>query len=223
MRYWYVIGIVWAALAVLSPSPAGATSPLLAAKAGGEGGEKAKRFAIEEGLFKGAVEVSLWTILVFLILMSVLRKYAWAPIRDGLDKREQALAKDKYDAEQARREAALLREQLQAEMARANETIRQMVEKARQDAQQTAAEELARGKAELAAERQRLHREIRIAEDDALNNIWGQSVQLATLISSKAIRKQLGDGDHRAELDGALAEFKSAARSRLEDIESARA
>ncbi|MFO0881737.1 MAG: hypothetical protein U0840_30945 [Gemmataceae bacterium] len=213
MRTWFVTVVAWTVLAVASPAVLGAAAP----------NSDDKRLGVESGLFKGAAEVSLWTILVFLVLLSVLKKYAWGPIRDGLERREAGIARDKREAEQARAEAAQLRASLQAEMARANEEIRQMMEKARQDAQSTAAEELARGKAELAAERDRLQRELRISTDDALRKIWDQSTQLATLISSKAVRKQLTESDHRALLDEALAEFKAAATSRRDHLQSARA
>lgn len=215
MRSWFVIGIVWTVLAVASPAVSWAAGPAA-------GDDDAKRLGVEEGLFKGAAEVSLWTVLVFLVLMSVLRKYAWGPIREGLEKREQSIAHDKLEAEKAKAEAAELRASLQAEMAKANEQIRQMMDKARADAQQTAAEELARGKAELAAERDRVQRELRISTDDALRKIWDQSTQLATLISSKAVRKQLSEADHRALLEEALNEFKASAELRRDTLQSAR-
>ncbi len=213
MYRWYVLVLVgFAALALM---------PTVALAAGGGGG--GDRIGVEQGLFKGAIEVSLWTILVFLLLLSVLRKYAWGPIREGLEKREQAIARDKKEAILARQEADRLRAELEKRMKEANEEIRAMIDKARSDAQQTAAEELARGKAELAAERERLHRELRLATDDALSKIWDQSTQLATLISTKAVRRQLSEADHRTLLAEALEEFRQAAEARKNNLQSAHA
>jgi F-type H+-transporting ATPase subunit b len=178
---------------------------------------------VENGLFRGALEVSLWTIIVFLLLMRVLRKYAWGPILAGLQTREEGIARDKSEAEQARRLATEARAKADEELKRVHAEINQMIAKARQDAQQTAEEEIARGKAQLQAERDRLHRELETARDQALQQIWGQAAQLATLISSKAIGKQLREEDHRALLDEALKEFRAAGRERLEDVESAKA
>jgi F-type H+-transporting ATPase subunit b len=172
------------------------------------------RRGVETGLFKGAIEVSLWTILVFLLLMIVLRRFAWGPIMEGLNKREQSIARDKHEAELARKEATDLRNHLEAERARAHEEIHEIIAKARQDAEKVASEELARGKAELQSERQRLFNDVRVAQDHALREIWGQTAQVATLISAKAIHKNLTEADHRALVGEALEEFRAAAAKR---------
>jgi F-type H+-transporting ATPase subunit b len=223
MRLVLLVGIVVLALAASSPGharagegPAAASSLLAAADKGGGGEEKID-------LFKGWVDLSLWSIVVFLVLFFLLSRYAWPQIAEGLDRREKSIARDKEDAEKARREADEMRKKLQAEMARVNEEIRVMMDKARHDAEKTAAEEVARGKAELQAERDRLHRELAVSRDQALHQMWTQAANLATLISGKAIRKQLGPDDHRALLDEALTEFRSAAQTRRHDLESAHA
>jgi F-type H+-transporting ATPase subunit b len=185
--------------------------------------EKHKTLGVEHGIFKGAIEVSLWTILVFLLLLFVLGRFAWGPILEGLNKREQTIARDKHDAELARKEAGELRTKLDAERAQAADEIRQIFDKARQDAQKTASEELARGKSELQAERQRMFNDVRVASDDALKEIWTKVAAVATLISGKAIKKKLTEEDHRALVDEALNEFRAAAAARKGEVEEARA
>jgi F-type H+-transporting ATPase subunit b len=217
MRRCLLILLMLAALAVASPAP------LLGGDDHGHKKPDEKTLGVETGLFKGAVELSIWTIVVFLLLLWVLHKYAWGPILTGLRQREEGIARDKHEAESARREAADARAKVEAEMARVNAEINQMISKARQDAQATASEELARGKAEVQAERDRLHRDLRMEADQALQEVWSKSVHLATLISSKAIGKHLSDADHRALLDEALAEFRAAGQARVSDLESARA
>jgi F-type H+-transporting ATPase subunit b len=207
-----VLGLVLLALALAAPATAlGAAAP--------EGGEHK---AGEINVFKGGIELTIWSIVVFLILFAILSKYAWPQIREGLDKREMAIARDRHEADLARQEAANLRSELDKRKAAMEEEVRQRMEKARQDAEQLKAEELARGKAELAAERERKQRELQISYDDALHKVWGQAVGLGTLIASKVIGKQLSADDHRALLDEALKEFRAAAQGRREDIEGAR-
>jgi F0F1-type ATP synthase membrane subunit b/b' len=63
---------------------------------------------------------------------------------------------------------------------------------------------------EIQAERERLHREMELARDQALRQIWGQGAQLAALISAKVIRRQLTPDDHRQLVDEALAELRGA-------------
>jgi len=184
--------------------------------------EKHKTAGVEKGIFKGAIEVSLWTILVFLLLLAVLTKFAWGPIKEGLNKREQSIARDKHEAEVARKDAAEMRTRLDAELARAEQKAGEIVAKARLDAEKTAAEELARGKAELQAERQRLFNDLTIARDQALKEIWTQVADVATLISGKAIKKNLSEEDHRALVSEALDEFRASASTRKSEMEEAR-
>lgn len=174
-------------------------------------------------LFKGTLDLTIWTIVVFLLLYLILRKYAWGPIREGLDRREQSIAHDKHEAVRAKQEADALRVKLDAEVARANDQVRQLMDKARADAQALATEEINRGKAELQAERDRLQRDMATQRQQALQEAATHAVSLATLLSAKAVKKSLSEDDHRALLGEALAEFKSAAESRLADLTSARA
>jgi F-type H+-transporting ATPase subunit b len=225
MRASMAVGLALFVLLLAAPAaPAGGAPVFAAAGAAGAAGEH--HGAKPEGdldVFKGGVELTIWSIVVFLILFLLLSKYAWPQIREGLEKREQAIAHDKHEAVKAKQEADALRRQLAAKMAEVHDEIRQMMDKARADAQATAAEELARGRAEVAADRERLKRELQISSDDALHKMWDQAARLATLISAKAIHKQLQYDDHRALLNEALAEFRQAAEGRKQDLESARA
>ena len=46
----------------------------------------------------------IWTIVVFLVLLALLAKFAWRPLLEALDSRQAAIAKSLDDAQQARRE-----------------------------------------------------------------------------------------------------------------------
>ena len=61
---------------------------------------------------------------------------------------------------------------------------------------------------DIQAERQRLRREIDTAKDQALQEIWSQAAQLATLISAKAIGRNLTEDDHRRLIDESLQELR---------------
>lgn len=221
-----IAGLILAGLVSAGLGPA--SGPVFAAagkSTATEGAAKADDHKEEEklDLFKGAIDLTIYTIIVFIILFLILRAYAWGPIREGLDRRERSIAHDKQEALRAKQEADALRARLDQELARANEEVRQMIEKARQDAGAVAAAEMARGKAELQAEKDRLKRDLEIQEKQALQQAVEKSVGLATLISAKAVKKSLTEEDHRALLDEALAEFKAAAQTRLADLTSARA
>lgn len=152
-------------------------------------------------------ELGLWTFVVFGLLCLILKKTAWGPMLQGLHKREQSILSAIEDAKRARSEADALRQQFQAEMAQAQDRVNAMIEEGRRNAQRTAEEETAKARAAIQEERERLHRELQLAKDQALQELWNQTAQLATMISSKAIRRQLSVDDHRRLVDEALAEL----------------
>jgi F-type H+-transporting ATPase subunit b len=219
MRLRLVIGIVLTALAVSSPSWAWADGAPW-----GFGSDPGLETESHKGhLFKGTLDLAIWTVVVFLVLLFVLRKFAWKPLLEGLDLREKSIHSAMEEAKSAREEAGRLRQDLQAEMNKASEKIRLMMEEARRNAEQLAADLMAKGKADLQAERERLNREVATSRDQALREIWEQAATLATLISAKTIRRHLSPDDHRQLLDEALVEFRQSAQERKQDYDSVRA
>jgi F-type H+-transporting ATPase subunit b len=163
-------------------------------------------------------DLGLWTVVVFGLLLYVLRKLAWVPWLDATRRREDNIRQALEEAQRARDEAQRLRTDLQGEMNRAAEKVRDIMDKARQDAHQATEETLARARAEIQKDRERLHREIAIARDQALQTIWNQTAQLATLISAKAIRRQLTMDDHRRLVDDAITELRRAGEERQREV-----
>jgi F-type H+-transporting ATPase subunit b len=160
-------------------------------------------------------DLTLWTIVVFVVLLWLLRKVAWGPMLEGLRKREQTIQGNLEEAQRARTEAQRLRQQLQAEIDRAHEQVQSIIDQGRRDTQQTTEDMLTRARAEIQTERERLRREIDLARDHALQQLWSQAAQLATMISAKAIRRMLTVEDHRGLVEEAVAELGQTAAKRI--------
>jgi len=216
MRNWLIAAVFFCAVLA-------APAALAADKHGVESSHQSKRAGVETGLFVGAIETTLWTIVVFLVLFGVLRAFAWKPILEGLDKREQTIARDKEEANKARQEAEKMRQELAGEKAKANAEIRSMMDKARSDAEALAGQREAQMKAELTAERERQRREIDLERETARKEVFDQGARLAALLSAKTIKRQLTYEDHHALLDEALNEFRASAEARKHDLENATA
>jgi F-type H+-transporting ATPase subunit b len=161
-------------------------------------------------VFKGSADLAIWSLIVFLLLLFVLSKLAWKPMLEGLRKREQSIHDAIAEADRAREEAHRFRDQLQSEVNNAHVKVREILDDARRDAERTTQDMIAKARGEIQTERERLRREIATARDQALQELWNQTAQLATLISAKAIRKQLSPEDHRRLIDEALGELREA-------------
>jgi len=157
-------------------------------------------------------DLGLWTIVVFLALFFILSKVAWGPMLEGLQKREQTIRSAVEEAKEARKETERVRAEFKAEMEKAYAEIPRMMDEARRDAQALAEEMRAKAQADIQTERQRLRREIDMARDQALQELWNRTADLATLVSSKAIRRSLSEDDHRRLVDDALTELNQRER-----------
>lgn len=152
-------------------------------------------------------DTALWTVIIFIALLLILHKYAWGPILEGLNKREETIRSSLEEAKQTRDEMAKLKADFQKEMVETQQQIPKLMEEARKDAEALKAEMRATAASEIQTERERLRREVETAKDQAIKELWEQAAQLATLISAKAIGRSLSEDDHRRLIDESLAEM----------------
>ena len=153
-------------------------------------------------------DLTIWSIVIFLILFVVLKKYAWTPILEGLTKREKSIEDAIEEAKKARVEMAQHKADFERQLAEANQQIPRLMDEARRAADQLREEMRANANAEIQEERQRLRRDIEVAKDQALQDIWNQAANLATLISAQVIGRSLSGDDHRRLVDDALKEIE---------------
>jgi F-type H+-transporting ATPase subunit b len=192
----------WSTLALVTFSVLVSAPGLAAAADKGGGGN----------ILSPQYDLGIWTIVVFVLLLLVLRKTAWGPMLEGLRKREETIRGSVEEARKTREEMERLRAQFKAEMDQAYAKIPAMMDEARRDAQAMAEEMRTKANADIQTERQRLRREMDVARDQALQELWTQAAQLATLISAKAIGRSLDADDHRRLIDEALEEVRTAGK-----------
>jgi hypothetical protein len=106
------------------------------ATAGGGNDPKAE---LVRGPAEGGLLTALTTLIVFLLLVAVLGKFAWGPISKGLQDREDKIRRDIEEAEAARARAEASLKEYQAQLATAEARVREMLAKANTDAEQIAA------------------------------------------------------------------------------------
>jgi F-type H+-transporting ATPase subunit b len=199
LRFWPTVLVILLTVFLMAATP---TLVLAAEDHGGSG--------TQQTIFTPPrLDLTIWTLVVFAVLLWVLKKMAWKPMLDGLQARESRIRGALDEAHTARDEAQNLREQLRVEMGKIQDKMREMLDEARRDGQHTKDRLLAEGKAELQGERDRSLREIAREREQAVQELWKQTAQLATLVSAKAIGRSLNEADHRGLIDEAVAELKN--------------
>ena len=189
--------------------------PAFALAAGAHGDEKPVGLADGKGAFIDIhrYDLGIYTLVVFGALFFILAKFAWGPFTEGLRKREQGMLDLKNQAAADRAAAEELRVKLDKELAEMRVTVKAEIEAARRDAEALRATEREAGVKEAATERERAKREIEAAKDAALNDLYKQAVELATLLSAKTLSRKISADDHARLVDESLAELKQAAKS----------
>jgi F-type H+-transporting ATPase subunit b len=151
--------------------------------------------------------LALWTLVVFVVLALVLRKFAWTPLLAALHNREQHLEHVLLETERARNESEANLAEHRKLMARAGDEVRGILDKARQDAQATADQMIKQAQAEAETAKQRAQRDIGQARDQALAEIWEKTADMAVAVAGKVLIKELNDTEHRRLLDAAIKEL----------------
>ena len=80
-------------------------------------------------------DLMLFTLIIFLLTLMVLAKFAWGPIKEALERREQSIADQISEAQKSRDEARRLLEQYESRLATAREEINSLMDGARREAE----------------------------------------------------------------------------------------
>lgn len=146
----------------------------------------------------------IWTIVTFVGVLLVLRRYAFGPIQQMIETRRQAITADLDAAQSARDEAQTTLAEYREQLAEARREAGKIVE----DARRVADERRAAAVSELEAEKQRLMRqtqdEIAAETRQALNAIKQQVADLAVAATEKVVRARLDESEQRRLIEEAL-------------------
>lgn len=154
-------------------------------------------------------DLSIATFVVFALLFALLAKFAWGPISQGLDKREQHIATMIADAERNAKETQMRLQELEARLAAQAEEARQAISAARREGE--ILKEKLVGEAHDAAqqEKDRALVEIRSAKNAALREIAQKSVNTAVDLAKSLIHREVNAGDHAQLIKDSLAQFEN--------------
>ena len=168
----------------------------------------------EPGLFDINTGLSVWTLIVFLLLLLLLSKYAWGPILKALEARERNIQSSIDDAARLRREAsdALDRHRLQLHEAR--HEARHIVAEAKEAAARLGSEMEAKAREESAAIVQRARREIEVERDAVLEAIRKETVGLALAAASRLVQRRLDAPEDRELVHDYLSSLSATAKGR---------
>ncbi len=140
-------------------------------------------------------DLAVWSFVVFITLLVLLTRFAWKPILEGLEKREQGIADLIAATEAANDDAKRLLASYEKRLAEASEEVREMLEEARRDSESTRQTIIADARKNAEEERSRVQNEIDLAKDKALSEIAEKAGQLAVDVAGKFLHEKLTPDD----------------------------
>lgn len=134
-----------------------------------------------------------WQLVIFLMLIFLLGKFAWRPILDSLRIREESIEEALRSADEAREEMSKLQADNEKLLAKAREErdillkeaakiASQLKDEAKEDAKKITSKLIEDAKASIVSEK-----------EAALKEVRNQVAELSVEIAEKLIRKSLGD------------------------------
>jgi len=141
-----------------------------------------------------------WTTLSFLILLFLLRKFAWKPILGAINDRERSIEDSLAKADAAKFEMERLSEEIEASLKQARIERDDILSEARKVKEKIIAESKEAAQAEGAKMIEKARVEITSLKAIAMADVKNQVASLSLEIAEKVLRKQFEDSKKQDEL-----------------------
>jgi len=156
---------------------------------------------VDPGLF-------IWTIVTFLVLLTLLAKFAWGPLLKALESRQDLIRKSLDDAERARLELERLNAESAQIVAQARVEADAIVSRGRADGERLREELRQQARTEAATIVKNAERQIQLETTRAIQQIRHEAVDLSVMIASKLIGRNLSKEDNERLIEEALAQVE---------------
>ena len=150
----------------------------------------------------------IWTIATFLVLLVLLAKFAWKPILQALESRQEMIRKSLDDAEQAKRDLEQVQRESAKIVAQARVEADAIVANSRADGTKLREELRQKARVEAGAIVENAKQKIHQERDRALSQIRQEAVDVSLMIASKLIQRNLSREDNEALIEEALKQIQ---------------
>jgi F-type H+-transporting ATPase subunit b len=160
-------------------------------------------------LLTPALGLIIWTLLAFLVVYFILKKFAWPAIVGGLKKREQTIADSLATAEKIKAEMSQMKSENEAILAKAREERAQMLKEARETKDKIINESKEQAKVEANKIITEAQAAINTQKMAALTEVKNEVGKLVIEVTEKILRKELSNKEaQEAHIKGLVDEVK---------------
>ena len=137
----------------------------------------------------------------FLLLIFLVKKYAWGNISSILNERAEKISSDIDGAEEARKKAEELASKREAELSGSRTEAKTIIENAKETAEKSKADILAEAKLEAGRLKEKANQEIAQNKAEALQSVKGDVADLTISLAGKIISQNLDGQTHKELID----------------------
>ncbi|QCR31428.1 F0F1 ATP synthase subunit B [Lysinibacillus sp. SGAir0095] len=138
------------------------------------------------------------TLIIFLVLMLLLKKFAWGPLMGIMQQREELVAGEIEAAENARIESAKALEEQKALLKEARTEAQAIIESAKKQGEVQRDEIITAARTEANRLKDSAVREIETEKEKAIAAVRDEVVSLSVLAASKVLGKEISEEDNSA-------------------------
>ena len=146
----------------------------------------------------------------FLLLIFLVKKFAWGNITSILDARAEKITNDIDQAEVARKKAEELAAKREEELAGSRQEATTILETAKETAEKNKAHILSEANQEALRLKEKAQLEISQNKEEAMNSIKGDVADLTVNLAGKLLSQQMDSEGHRQLIDRYLNELGDA-------------
>ena len=157
---------------------------------------------LDPGLF-------IWTVLTFLLLLTVLAKFAWKPLLSMLDDRQRSIEDSLLSAEKARQELEGINKKSEAIISKAKTEAQSIVTDAKSAAEKLKEDIVAKANQEADGQLEKAKNQIGVEKNKALLEIRKEVVDLSINVAEKIIKKNISIDDNAAIIDESIEKLKN--------------
>jgi len=157
---------------------------------------------LDPGLF-------IWTIATFLVLLTLLAKFAWGPLLAALEARQALIRKSLDDALQAKQDLERLNVEAAQIIQRARVDADAIISESRSDGDRLREELKQKARADADHIVKSAERQIQLETSRALQQIRHEAVDLSVMIATKILKRNLSKEDNERLIDDALKQVET--------------
>ena len=133
----------------------------------------------------------IWLAIVFLLLLILLKRYAWGPITSALEDRERTIGESMQQAEKALAEARQLQADNERARREAEQEAQRLLRDAREEADRLRGEEVQKTREAIQQMRDQAQGEIEREKESALDALRAEVADLAIQAAEKILQTNL--------------------------------